>query len=113
MGKKAKGILAGIRNSVTSRSRAEIAALYQALVRLHIKSWVQLWTPRYKKFIRGAGASPVPGDKAEGGSGTQVLLEVAEIVGSVKPGEKQAQRGLISVYKSLKGGGQPLLPANK
>lgn len=28
-----------------------MAALYQALVRLHIKSQVLLWTPRYKKFI--------------------------------------------------------------
>jgi len=55
---KANRILGCIKSSMARRSRKGILPLYCALVRPHLESCIQLWSPQHRTDMSAVGAGP-------------------------------------------------------
>jgi len=84
---KVNCILGCVKRSVASRSREATESLYSALVRPHLESCIQLWSPPGHGAV---GAGPEEGHKNDQRTGASLLRGKAERVGLVQPGEEKA-----------------------
>ena len=100
---KANCVLGCFKRSVASRSREGILSLYSTLLRPHLESRIQLWSPQHRKDVDLLEQDQRRATKIIRGM-EHLSTGKVERVGAVQPGEEKAVGRSYCSLSVLKGG---------